>query len=68
MEKLFFEYENCGGYKSLIRFLKFSERKFSKTNYNKLMKKYEKFEKDLLEKNDYQIRKDYYNFRNYCLQ
>jgi hypothetical protein len=47
--------------------LKFSEMKFSKVNNNKIQKLYNEFENYILENSELYIKKDYLNFREYCL-
>jgi hypothetical protein len=66
MKNLFKTYEELSNSSSIVRFLKFAELNFSKTNFNKLNKLYKEFEQFILS-NDFQIKKSYINFRNYCL-
>lgn len=67
MKKLFEQYEEISGRVCLIRFKKFSELKFSKVNSKKVNKLILEFEKKIIE-NELFVKKDYYNFRLYCLQ
>jgi hypothetical protein len=69
MREMFKKYEELSSSKKcLIRFIKFAEVNFSKTNYNKIIKLYNNFEQFIIENsNNLYIKKDYINFRNYCL-
>lgn len=64
MKKLFRGYEEVSGSKSLIRFMKFGERNFSKSNFKKICRLFEEFEKEI-NSNNMRVRKDYLNFREF---
>lgn len=61
MKKLFRNFEENCGWKSIVKFCEYCEQFESKKNYSLVLKRVEEFKQENC------IKKDYFNFRRYCL-